>query len=106
MLAEERVVIVTDTAQIIRFATPNMVGMNGYTAAEIIGKQPTMFQGRDTNPETRREIREAIIRRLPFKGNIINYCKDGSPYNCLVEEYPVWNKCGTLVHLVAFEKIA
>jgi hypothetical protein len=65
-----------------------------------------MFQGRDSSPQTRQEIREAIIKRMPFKGSIINYCKNGSPYNCLVEEYPVWNKTGELVNFVAFEKIA
>jgi PAS domain S-box-containing protein len=106
LLAEERVALVTDLAQVIKFATPNMIAMNGYAAEEVLGKQPKMFQGSNTDPETRREIREAIIRRIPFKGNILNYRKDGSPYQCLVEEYPVWNRCGTLVHFVAFEKIA
>jgi PAS domain S-box-containing protein len=106
LVAEERVALVTDLDQIIRFATPNMVAMNGYTAEEVIGKSPKMFQGKDTDPERRKEIREAIIRRIPFKGSIVNYCKDGSPYNCLVDEYPVWNKGGTLVNFVAFEKIA
>ena len=106
IVAEQRVVIVTDPAQIIRFASDNMQAMNGYTAEEVIGKQPKIFQGKETDPLTRNEIREAIIRRIPFKGEIINYRKNGSPYNCLVEEYPVWDKSGKLVHFIAFEKIA
>jgi PAS domain S-box-containing protein len=106
LLQEERVVLVTDTAQIIRFATSNMVGMNGYQPGEILGKSPKMFQGKDTDASTRAGIREAILRRIPFKGSLINYRKDGSAYNCLVEEYPVWNRSGELVHFVAFEKIA
>jgi PAS domain S-box-containing protein len=106
LLREERVALVTDLAQVILFATPNLAIMNGYTATEVVGKQPKMFQGKDTCPETRREIREALIRRIPFKGTVINYRKDGSPYNCLVEEYPVWNRQGALVNFVAFEKIA
>ena len=106
LLTEERVAIVTDLQQVIRFATPNLPGMNGYKPEEVIGKQPKLFQGKDTDPDVRRQIREAIVRRLPFKGTILNYRKDGSPYQCLVEEYPVWNKGGVLVHFVAFEKIA
>lgn len=106
LIKEERVVLVTDPAQIIQFATSNMVGMNGYEPAEIIGQKPKIFQGKDTDPQTRAAIREAIVRRMPFKGNLINYRKNGTPYNCLVEEYPVWNKTGALVHFVAFEKIA
>lgn len=106
LLNDERVALVTDLAQVICFATPNMIAMNGYRADEVIGKQPKMFQGKDTCPETRNEIRQAIIKRIPFKGVLTNYRKDGTPYHCLVEEYPVWNNSGELVQFVAFEKIA
>jgi PAS domain S-box-containing protein len=106
LLREQRVVLVTDTAQIIQFASANMMDMNGYAVEEVIGKQPKMFQGKDSDPATRSRIRQAIIKRIPFKGHIINYRKDGSPYNCLVEEYPVWSNSGQLVHFIAFEKIA
>lgn len=106
VLAEQRVVLVTDPAQIIRFASANIIGMNGYVAEEVIGKQPKIFQGADTDPETKKQIREAVIRCIPFKRNILNYRKDGTPYNCFVEEYPVWNSSGLLVNFIAFEKIA
>lgn len=106
MLTDERIALVTDTAQIIRFATPNMPAMNGYEPDEVIGKTPRIFQGKDTEVNVRNQIREAIVKRIPFNGTILNYRKDGTPYNCLVEEYPVWDKNGLLVNFVAFEKIA
>lgn len=106
ILNKQRVVVVTDVEQVIRYASPNMPAMNGYQPKEVLGKKPKMFQGPNTCPHTRNEIREAIIRRIPFKGAIINYRKNGTPYNCLVEEYPVWNRDGALVHFIAFEKIA
>lgn len=106
VLAGKEVILVTDPAQVIRFATYNMVGMNGYQPEEVLGKTPKIFQGAGTQPEMRANIREAIIKRIPFKGTILNYRKDGTPYNCVVEEYPVWSKTGSLVHFIAFEKIA
>lgn len=106
IITERRVVIITDPTQIIRFASTNMMAMNGYTPEEVIGKQPKMFQGKDTDPHIRNQIREAVVRRIPFKGTIVNYRKNGTPYNCLVEEYPVWSTAGKLVHFIAFEKIA
>jgi PAS domain S-box-containing protein len=106
IVGEQRVVLVTDTAQVIQLATSNLITMNGYSPKEVVGRQPKMFQGADTEPEVKQQIREAIVRRIPFKGSILNYRKDGTPYRCLVEEYPVWNQCGELVHFVAFEKIA
>jgi len=64
LLADERVALVTDTAQIIRFATPNLFAMNGYEVNEVLGKTPRMFQGQETDEGTRARLREAIVRRL------------------------------------------
>ncbi len=106
LVKNEKIILVTDPAQVIRFASYNIKEMNGYAAKEVIGKSPKMFQGEATASHTRTEIREAIEARIPFSGTILNYRKDGSPYQCLVEEYPVWNKEGALVHFIAFEKVA
>ena len=106
LLREDKIILVTDLAQVIRFASYNLKDMNGYTPAEVIGKSPKIFQGEGTADVTRAEIRQAIIRRIPFSGNITNYRKDGSPYQCIVEEYPVWNKEGALVNFIAFERVA
>jgi PAS domain S-box-containing protein len=106
LLAEEKIALVTDPSQVICFATPNIIAMNGYRAEEIIGKRPSMFQGKDTEPAIQKKIREAISQRKPFRGIILNYRKEGTPYRCLVEEYPVWNRQGRLVHFIAFEKVA
>jgi PAS domain S-box-containing protein len=106
LLVQQKVILVTDVAQTIRYASDNLAAMNGYTPNEVIGKSPKMFQGADTPANTRKEIREAIIRRIPFRGSIVNYRKDGTPYDCLVEEYPVWSTAGELVNFIAFEKVA
>lgn len=106
LLREEKIILVTDLSLLIRFASQNIVEMNGYNSEEVIGKSPKIFQGKGTTVETRNKIREAIIKRIPFHGSIINYRKDGTPYNCLVEEYPVCNKKGKLVNFIAFEKVA
>ena len=106
LLAEERVALVTDTAQIIQFATPNMQAMTGYEVEELIGQTPRILQGKDTDAHTRKLLREAIAARQPFSGSLLNYRKNGMPYDCWVDEYPVWNKKGVLVNFVAFEKVA
>lgn len=106
LLREQKIILVTDLSLLIRFASQNIVEMNGYSSEEVIGKSPKMFQGKETEREAKNKIREAITKRIPFHGSIINYRKDGIPYNCLVEEYPVWNKKGKLVNFIAFEKVA
>jgi hypothetical protein len=65
-----------------------------------------MFQGPESSNESRRQISNAILRRVSYKGSIINYRKDGTTYNCVIEEYPVWDKKKNLVNFIAFEQVA
>lgn len=106
LLTEQKIILVTDVSLLIRFASTNILGMNGYSVEEVIGKSPKMFQGKDTAVQTRAEIRDAIVKEIPYHGSIVNYRKDGTPYNCLLEEYPVWSRRGKLVNFIAFEKVA
>lgn len=106
LLREQKIILVTDLSLLIRFASQNIAEMNGYSAEEVIGKSPKIFQGEETAVETRNKIRKAIVKCIPFQGCIVNYRKDGTTYNCVVEEYPVWNKQGNLVNFIAFEKVA
>jgi PAS domain S-box-containing protein len=105
LVKQGKVALVTDTAQIIRFATDNMFDMNGYTPEEIIGKKPSIFQGDETSVQVRKEIRMAIQQLKPFRGTLINYRKDGTIYNCEVEEYPVFTIEKKHTHFIAFERI-
>lgn len=103
---KEEVIIVTDVKLQIVFASSNITSMNGFTAAEVIGKSPRMFQGAATNQIVSNEIREAIIALRPFEKTIINYKKNGETYECLIRGFPVFNNKGRLSHYIAFEKAA
>ena len=105
-LEEETVIVVTDAKLQIVFASNNINKMNGYKSHEVIGKSPKMFQGKETNLEVSSEIRQAILNKVPFEKDIINYCKDGSLYKCRIKGYPIFNTKGELTNFIAFEKLA
>lgn len=105
-LQEKTVIVVTDAHLNIVFATKNIKNMNGYTPNEIVGKSPKMFQGKETDLQVSSEIRQAIINKVPFEKNVINYCKDGSLYKCHIKGFPVFNHKGEVTNFIAFEKIA
>ena len=106
LLGESKIILITNTSLTIEFASANLVEMNGYEPLEVIGKSPKIFQGKETSVETRKQISEAIVKRIPFTGTLINYRKDGTPYHCIVEEHPVWDSRGKLVNFIAFEQVA
>ena len=103
---KEEVIILTDAKLRIVFASHNITAMNGYTANEVLGNSPRMFQGEHTNATTSTEIRNAVIEMKPFEKTLINYKKNGETYICLIKGYPVFNKKGELSHYIAFEKAA
>ncbi|OAB31369.1 PAS domain S-box-containing protein [Flavobacterium fryxellicola] len=103
---KEEVIVVTDVKLQIVFASHNMMTMNGYSAAEVLGKSPKMFQGEATNQITSNEIRKAILHQQPFEKTVMNYKKNGEVYVCLIKGFPVFNSKGELRHYIAFEKAA
>lgn len=105
-LSPRQVIVVTDPDIRIVFATRNMTAMNGYQAKEVIGLSPRTFQGPATDPAARKRIRQAIAERRPFQEVLVNYFKDGTPYDCLVKGFPVFDSAGALRHFIAFETAA
>lgn len=105
-LQVETVIVVTDSQLKIVFASKNIQKMNGYEANEVVGNSPKMFQGAETDLNISNEIRQAILNKVPFDKNVINYCKDGSLYKCHIKGFPVFNHKGEVTNFIAFEKIA
>ncbi|WP_190810195.1 PAS domain-containing protein [Flagellimonas sp. S3867] len=104
ILRKEHVVVVTDPNLNIVYASQNMYGMNGYRPTEVLGKKPSMFQGAETNEETRKLVSMAIKNREPFEVVLVNYRKNGAPYKCWIQGSPIFDKKGKVVNFIAFEK--
>lgn len=102
---ENKTVIITNATLRIEWATKNILSMNGYTPAEVVGHTPRIFQGSATTEEEKKPIREAILHLQPFNNIITNYRKNGSIYRCRIEGFPVFNRGGMLVNFIAQESI-
>ena len=104
LFKKEHIVVVTDAQLTIVHATQNIKDMNGYSAEEVLGKKPKMFQGVNTCEETTKNIRTAVENKKPFEAIILNYRKDGSAYKCWIKGEPIFNKSGEVVNFIAYEK--
>jgi PAS domain S-box-containing protein len=99
-------ILVTNANLQIVFASQGIAGMSGYQPVEVVGNSPKMFQGSGTSAEKRAEINQAISLRKPFEATLINYRKNGEPYDCHIRSFPIFNKKGKLTHFMALEKAA
>lgn len=65
----------------IAFANPAFCKMTGYKKEELIGKQPKILQGKETNPNIIQHLRVCLSDDIPFHGAAINYKKSGEKYH-------------------------
>lgn len=97
-------IVVTDEQEIIEWVNEGFFHMTGYPSAEVLGKNPKFLQGQETSLHDVRQIRQSVNQYTPFTSVILNYRKNGEPYNCEIKVYPIFNGNRKLVNFLAIEK--
>jgi two-component system cell cycle sensor histidine kinase/response regulator CckA len=75
----------------IVFTNPAFTRMTGYSAEESLGKTPRFLQGPLTDRKVLDELRRKLEAGEEFKGETINYRKDGKPFDLEWQIAPVKN---------------
>jgi diguanylate cyclase (GGDEF)-like protein/PAS domain S-box-containing protein len=82
---------------------PAFVKMTGYAEDEVIGRNCRFLQGRDTDPSTVAEIRQALERGESIRREILNYKKDGTPFWNQLFIAPVFGSDGRLLAFASIQ---
>ena len=97
-------VIIADLAGRIEWVNEGFVRLTGHPLEEAVGRTPgALLQGRHTDPEVQRVMREAVARREPFEVDVLNYRKDGRPYWVHIESRVTRDAAGAPSGFVAVE---
>ena len=107
LIAEETFnsVVVTDNKGRVQWANKAYENLTGYSLAESRGKTPgSLLQGKDTDPETIKYLRERIALGLSFDCELINYNKQKQPYWIRLSGQPILDRKGKVVQFFAFEE--
>jgi methyl-accepting chemotaxis protein len=97
-------VVITSADGRIEYANPGFFALTGYTFEEVVGRKPGEFlQGRHTDPATVQRIREQLGFGGGFRGDILNYRKDGRPYWIALAISPVYREDGTVQRFVSVQ---
>lgn len=78
--------------------------MTGYAPEEVIGKNPAMFQGADTNAEEVARVRADLAQWKSVQMELINYRKDGSEFWVEIEMVAIANQVGEYTHWISVQR--
>jgi PAS domain S-box-containing protein len=78
--------------------------VTGYPAAEVLGRNPRILQGPDTDRAVLAELRAALARAESCQVEILNYHRDGTPYWLEMAIAPITDAMGRCTHFVAVER--
>ena len=85
----------------IAFANNAFFDLTGYEEEEVLGRNCRFLQGAGTDPQSVRQLREAIQKREATALEILNYRRDGSPFWNAIFMGPVFNPDGELIYFFA-----
>jgi methyl-accepting chemotaxis protein len=97
-------VVITDVNEKIEYVNAGFTKMTGFTFEEVKGKRPgEVLQGKLTDPETKRQVRDSINRRQPIYCEILNYHKNGDSYWVSLAINPVLGKDGKIERFISIQ---
>ena len=87
-------VLIADNKMLISYANHGFSEMTGFSESEIIGRTCSFVQSESTDKQTRNEIRAACKNGTFFRGDILNFKKDGTPFWNELTIEPMRNSAG------------
>nr|AML78892.1 putative LOV domain-containing protein [Osmunda sp. BC-2016] len=87
----------------IIFASDNFLELTEYTREEILGRNCRFLQGPETDPETVRQIREAIRDEREITVQLLNYTKSGRQFWNLFHLQPMRDQKGELQYFTGVQ---
>lgn len=97
-------VVITDIYGRFEWINEGFAKMSGWTFEEIKGKKPgEILQGKETDLDTAKIMREALINKKGFDVEILNYTKAGTPYWIQIICNPLTDQNGVVTGYMAME---
>ncbi|WP_159802688.1 putative bifunctional diguanylate cyclase/phosphodiesterase [Arthrobacter zhaoguopingii] len=96
--------LITDAAQDILYSNAAFTAITGYTSEELLGKNCRILQGPGSDRVTLAAMRSRLQRGETFRGNVLNYRKNGSPFWNALTISPLRDDDGRITHFVSIQR--
>lgn len=97
-------IVITDRDGSVLWTNPAFTRLTGYTAEEVLGKNPRILKSGKQNEEFYRNLWQTINSGAVWHGDMINRRKDGSLYDEEMTIAPVCDERGGVTHFIAIKQ--
>ena len=97
-------IIITDKAGNIEYVNPKFMEVTGYSAREVIGKNPRILKSGEMPPENYKRLWETIIAGGEWRGEFHNRKKNGELYWEWASISPIYDADGHIAHFLAIKE--
>ncbi|MFQ5589300.1 MAG: diguanylate cyclase domain-containing protein, partial [Nitrospiria bacterium] len=97
-------VIITDTDGNIEYVNSTFEKVSGYTAEEVIGRNPRLLKSGGTPKNRYQALWRAITRGKSWEGELLNRKKNGEAFWESVHIAPVLDESGVIQHYLAVKE--
>ncbi|MBI1246228.1 PAS domain S-box protein [bacterium] len=88
----------------IWFVNESLCRITGYSEGELIGQTPRILQGHDTDNVTRKQIRSDLANGKSCTVELVNYRKNGEPYDAEMFITPIIDSAGECTNYVSVHR--
>jgi len=97
-------VVITDREGAIEWVNPAFTRLTGYTAAEVIGRNPRLLKSGQQEPGFYGDLWKTITDGRTWRGELTNRRKDGTLYSEEMHITPVRDPEGVISHFIAIKE--
>lgn len=96
-------IIITDKERKIIYTNKAFEKTTGYSSEFVLGKNPNILQGEDTDKKTIEEINTKLSLMIPFETEILNYKKDGTTFWNRISVTPMFDSNKELERFIGIQ---
>jgi len=96
--------MITDAQGIIEYVNPAFTKITGYTAEEVLGKNPRILKSGNQPAEYYKRLWRTISSGNVWKSAVVDRRKDGKQYPALLTISPIHNDDGEITHYVGVQQ--
>lgn len=97
-------ILITDTKGNIEYANPKTMELTGYTAEELLGRNPRILKSGVLGPAFYQELWQTITAGRDWQGEFCNLRKNGERYWEHAHISPLRDPAGEITHFVAVKE--